>query len=295
MARIVSFRDHALLPDFGLSLSFSTYAGIPEEPEHSHDFLELVVVTRGSGIHYFNGEKFRLNAGNIFVIMPGATHSYINEDNLELYSFLFFPALLEPYRSEFERISGYHLLFSLVPNMEVEKRMSGNLCVPPPVLNRVHDLCRAVLTGFKEHRPGCRVEILCDFLKILLLLSRNCEVRSKQKMHYHYAQEISKILSFIEENYQREMSLDSLSRSLNMSCSNFRRVFTETTGCSPIRYILNLRLRKAAHLLLENRNDSVQTIAALSGFPDSNYFSHQFRNLFGMSPLQYRKKFIIDK
>ena len=116
MTRVVSFHDHALLPDFGLSLSRSVYAGIPEEPEHSHDFLELVVVTHGSGIHNFNGEQFRLAAGNIFVIMPGVTHSYLNEDDLELYSFLFFDEFLEPFRSDLERISGYHLLFSLEPS-----------------------------------------------------------------------------------------------------------------------------------------------------------------------------------
>ena len=290
MSRVVSFQDHALLPDFGLSLSESVYGGIAEEPEHSHDFLELVVVTRGSGIHHFNGEKFRLSVGNIFVIMPGATHSYINEENLELYSFLFFDDFLDPFRGELERISGYHLLFSLEPNMEMEKRVSGNLHVPPPVLSRVRELCRAIQTSFQERLPGCRVDILSDFLKILILVSRNCQVCSEHSIHYHYAQEISKIISFMELNYRQEMSLDSLAHLLNMSRSNFRRVFTETTGCSPIRYILNLRLRKAAKLLLENRNDSVQKISFLAGFRDSNYFSHQFRNFFGLSPLQYRKK-----
>ncbi|WP_294506339.1 helix-turn-helix domain-containing protein [uncultured Victivallis sp.] len=290
MTRVVSFHDHALLPDFGLSLSRSVYAGIPEEPEHSHDFLELVVVTHGSGIHNFNGEQFRLAAGNIFVIMPGVTHSYLNEDDLELYSFLFFDEFLEPFRSDLERISGYHLLFSLEPGMEIEKRMSGNLFIPPPILNQAHELCRTIRTEFLEQLPGCRVDILSDFLKILILLSRNCRARSEHSIHYHYAQEISKILSFMELNFRQEMSLDSLARSLNMSQSNFRRVFAEMTGISPIRYLLNLRLRKAAKLLQENRSDSIQKIAFLVGFQDSNYFSHQFRNFFGLSPLQYRKK-----
>ena len=42
MTRVVSFHDHALLPDFGLSLSRSVYAGIPEEPEHSDGDVVLM-------------------------------------------------------------------------------------------------------------------------------------------------------------------------------------------------------------------------------------------------------------
>ena len=290
MQRVISFHDHALLNNFGLSLSYSAYKNISEESEHSHDFLELVVVTHGSGIHNFNGEKFKLSAGNIFLIMPGIAHSYINEDNLELYSYLFFADFLDHFRSGLELISGYHLLFSLEPIMGMEKRMSGNLYIPPPILNKVIDLCQTIRQCFQEQLPGCRVEIFSDFLKILILLSRNCEVYNKYSLHYHYAQEISKILSYIELNYQQEMSLESLARSLHMSPSNFRRVFAETTGCSPIRYIIDLRLKKAAKQLLENRRDTVQRIAFSAGFQDSNYFSHQFRNYFGCSPLQYRKR-----
>ncbi|MEI3002924.1 MAG: hypothetical protein V8T86_18875 [Victivallis sp.] len=161
--------------------------------------------------------------------MPGIAHSYINEDNLELYSYLFFADFLDHFRSELELISGYHLLFSLEPIMGMEKRMSGNLYIPPPILNKVIDLCQTIRQCFQEQLPGCRVEIFSDFLKILILLSRNCEVYNKYSLHYHYAQEISKILSYIELNYQQEMSLESLARSLHMSPSNFRRVFAETT------------------------------------------------------------------
>lgn len=75
--------------------------------------------------------------GNIFLIMPGIAHSYINEDNLELYSYLFFADFLDHFRSELELISGYHLLFSLEPIMGMEKRMSGNLYISPPILNKV--------------------------------------------------------------------------------------------------------------------------------------------------------------
>lgn len=103
--------------------------------------------------------------------------------------------------------------------------MSGNLYISPPILNKVIDLCQTIRQCFQEQLPGCRVEIFSDFLKILILLSRNCEVYNKYSLHYHYAQEISKILSYIELNYQQEMSLESLARSLHMSPSNLPSCF----------------------------------------------------------------------
>ena len=72
-------------------------------------------------------------------------------------------------------------------------------------------------------------------------------------------------------------------------CSSDLPVFKSVTGRSPIDYLLQVRLGKAAERLLKTEA-SIAEIAAECGFPDSNYFSRQFRRHYHCSPRDYRNR-----
>jgi AraC family transcriptional regulator len=85
----------------------------------------------------------------------------------------------------------------------------------------------------------------------------------------------------LEENH----SLTSLAAEAGMSPFYFARVFSELVGEAPHRYLLRVRLRRAAELL---RMGALVTEAALkSGFPDVNHFSRTFHRRFGVPPSRY--------
>jgi AraC-like DNA-binding protein len=84
-----------------------------------------------------------------------------------------------------------------------------------------------------------------------------------------------------EENH----SLTSLSAEAGMSPFYFARVFSELAGEPPHRYLVRIRLRRAAELL---RMGALVTEAALkSGFPDINHFSKTFHRRYGVPPSSY--------
>ena len=68
-------------------------------------------------------------------------------------------------------------------------------------------------------------------------------------------------------------------------------MFREMLGTSPIDHLLNLRLEKGARRLRDG-SESIIEIAVGCGFGDGNYFSKMFRRKFGVSPRDYRKRFI---
>jgi AraC-like DNA-binding protein len=74
-----------------------------------------------------------------------------------------------------------------------------------------------------------------------------------------------------------------------MSKRSFLRAFQAATGKSPIAYLIQLRINRAASLLRRG-DDSITDIAFLVGFRDSNYFTRQFRKVFGTSPRAYRNQ-----
>ena len=66
------------------------------------------------------------------------------------------------------------------------------------------------------------------------------------------------------------------------------RVFKETTGESPISYLIRVRLVKACGLLAGN-GASVREIARQVGYEDAYYFSKLFKKYYGVSPMEYRR------
>ncbi|MBR5281053.1 MAG: helix-turn-helix transcriptional regulator [Clostridia bacterium] len=102
--------------------------------------------------------------------------------------------------------------------------------------------------------------------------------------------EINKVLLYIHNQYNKQISLDELSRMIHFNKCYFVKIFRSLVGMSPYEYIINLRINEAKQLLI-NTSFSVNKIADQIGFLDTNNFIRRFRSRTGVSPLQYRKQF----
>jgi AraC-like DNA-binding protein len=96
----------------------------------------------------------------------------------------------------------------------------------------------------------------------------------------------------LENNYTEHWTISRISRIASMAPSTLLPVFRKVTGYSPIDYLIQIRLAKGAEMLLKTQLP-VSEIAQKCGFPDSNYFSRQFRKRYTLSPKEYRQGKII--
>jgi len=80
-------------------------------------------------------------------------------------------------------------------------------------------------------------------------------------------------------------------RALGYNPDYFRRYFKRHTSVSPLRCLNGMRMERAENLLSLESSLSVGEIALRCGFRDPLYFSTAFRRAFGVSPLEYRKKY----
>ena len=101
---------------------------------------------------------------------------------------------------------------------------------------------------------------------------------------------VGKTIDFLEKNYSNEISLSFLARRVQMPESTFARIFKKMTGCSPIDYLIKLRIEKAVEMMDKNSGLSVTDIALSTGFWNSSYFTRKFKKIMGMTPVEYRKK-----
>lgn len=100
---------------------------------------------------------------------------------------------------------------------------------------------------------------------------------------------IKRMMVYVHEHYQEPITVDELAKAVHISRRACFRLFQDILHMTPVEYIRSYRLQKACHLLASSK-DSVTQIAYCCGLGSSSYFGKIFREQFGCSPLEYRKK-----
>ena len=99
---------------------------------------------------------------------------------------------------------------------------------------------------------------------------------------------INKAKEYIHRNYSRDISLDDVSKDVNISPYYFSKVFKDETGENFIEYLTNIRINKAKELL-QNTNMSMKEIGCEIGYMDPNYFSRIFKKNIGVTPTEFKE------
>ena len=100
---------------------------------------------------------------------------------------------------------------------------------------------------------------------------------------------IDKAKSYIDENYMKEISLEDVSRAVDVSPYYFSKLFKDETGENFIDYLTSVRI-ESSKSLLQNGKMSIKEVCVESGYSDPNYFSRIFKKNTGVTPREYREK-----
>ena len=116
-------------------------------------------------------------------------------------------------------------------------------------------------------------------------LSRKTAVQSG-KMRDTY---IKEAISFIELNYGRAISVEDIADFCNINRSYLNRLFKESTGKTLQNFLMYYRMNRAAELLKVSEL-TVNEIGKRCGYQNQLHFSRAFKTIFGLSPMQWKKK-----
>lgn len=98
---------------------------------------------------------------------------------------------------------------------------------------------------------------------------------------------IKKVIDYIEQNIEKEISLDNISKSIGYSKFHLNRVFAEQTGITIYKYLQNRRLTIAAEKLIKT-DKSITQIAYEAGYDTQQSFSFAFKQVYLYPPKTYR-------
>ena len=95
------------------------------------------------------------------------------------------------------------------------------------------------------------------------------------------------IVSYLEKHVSDSFTVEELARRFYIDHYYLCHFFKHRMGCSVNHYRMELKLEKAAHLMLESDRRIVE-IASLCGFDNASYFSEKFKEFFGITPTAFR-------
>jgi len=218
------------------------------------------------------------NKGNICVIPAGQTYSARLEGESEHLVMLLDPSLVLRAARESR----------MRPSSKVEVIES---CAPnDPVIKSVG---MALLAELESERLGGRLyaESLANVLAVHLLRHYTTSVQQDQRLVGGMSgRKLQLVLSFIDANYERDLSLAELASAAGMSTFHFSREFKKTTGKTPHQYLMKFRVDRAKMLLAESKMPLIE-VGLRSGFSHQSHFTRLFRKLTGTTPQMYRLSF----
>lgn len=211
------------------------------------------------------------------------------------------------------------LTFSLYQGIEAEySRALKKLCQECIIIRSMHDI-RAIKIYMSV------ALILLNYIDLYQLQERLASKIALYQLYYlhdfsswkeasHYLETISrhlfeiqnskktdknnllvqKIKLYIEQHLADSLNLATISRVVNYNETYISRLFKQLTGTSLSEYISQEKIKKAKQLL-SSTNESIQNIAAVTGFDTSQYFSLVFKKMTGVSPSTYRKTHLYTK
>ncbi len=97
------------------------------------------------------------------------------------------------------------------------------------------------------------------------------------------------MMQYIADHFSEEITLADLAKCAMISESEVLRCFHNTIDTTPIQYIKEIRIHKAASLL-HTTDLKIIDIGSLCGFQEMSYFAKAFKQIYGCTPTKYRQQ-----
>ena len=265
---------HCIVPDTYTELSL-----------HWHEEMEITLIREGMSDYRVGQEAFRASSGDLILVPPVTLHSAMELPGEIMVS----DSLV--FHLDYLGASGQDLSASayLRPLLHGHLKTAVRICENDPDYEAIRDTFLLAHRCFTNREKFYELHLKDLLLRLLYLLFSAGYVSDRKAVpaDRETRQQLKTVLRFIGEHYPEHMTIAELASLLGFSESYFMSFFRRSVGMSCIRYINEVRIRKAAEAL-ENTARPVMEIAMDSGFDNVSYFNLQVRRRFGMTPREFR-------
>jgi len=246
---------------------------------HWHEELEFVYVEEGQLEISLNGEVFYANQGEVYFLNSKDLHQIAVSSRSSLHHAIVFK---------------YEILSFLWhdhsnPMTLSNAKFTFDINSTPLAAQIVAEIKEAV-QAYNEKSKGYKIVMRAALLKIIGLLMKDNLITTQQDDYQKDTRVLlaKKSMTYIQDNYQKKITIHDLANDVSMSKSYFCKFFKQMFGKTAIEYINQHRIEEACNLI-KSSNLNLLDIAMEVGFDNFSYFTRKFKEIKKITPSQYRK------
>ena len=251
---------------------------------HCHPEIEITYVKEGSMHYRINNRSFHLKEGDIIFCNSNALHSgeMENQEDCSYIPITFDPKLIYGF---FQSTICTRYVDPVIQNLAI-------CAVHIDYSEKEHETFRyrmLEVISLDKQKPDfyeLDISIRMQLLWRLLVEHLPHQPVSTTSDFTEY-ERIRRILSYIEQNYMNQITLDDISEHIHLCESECTRLFKRHMNTTLFSFLQEYRIERSLEYL--NTKESISSIAEKTGFSDSNYYSKVFSKIKGCSPREYRK------
>lgn len=234
-----------------------TDTGVITYPLHSHTYYEILYYLKGQGVLKTEKGDIPYSKGTVIIVPPCFLHGSSSDSGFQNISI----------NGDFRNL----LKFKEVVVMKDNEKNEGKLLAELLYNNRLND------NDF--------LSSLCETYILFLL--------SNLKIDNNIDNAINKVISEISISaYDSNFNLTTVLNNSGYAEDYIRNQFKIKTGKTPTRFLTEIRINHACYLIdIYKNNCSMTQISEQCGFVDYIYFSKRFKQITGLSPNEYKKKY----
>lgn len=271
------------------------YDALAVEPVawHWHEELECAFVTEGSCTFLIGAQRCTLQEGEGIFIIPGIIHAVADP--------LFDQTMTKPSECRLHSMCFHPRLVGGSPESAIWQNyvqpLVDDLTTPYLHLDPKIDWQRQALNAIEQawqdcvmDKPGYELLVRNQLSHLLWLLSSNREAAKSRPSEkaIRDGERIKTMLNYIHTHYDGELDTAAIAQSAVISISECLRCFHNTIHITPIQYVKQYRVQRAAQLLATT-DRKIADIGRQCGFQEMSYFSKVFREIMGCGPREFRK------
>jgi len=252
-----------------------------DNPFHFHDNYEVNIFLSGDADIYVEQSCYHLKRGHLFIFNDKEIHkcTHYGKEPYDRLIIHFNPGLA--YGLSVDKMN----LLSCFQNREIGTNNAVLLTE-----SQIRELCD-IFGKFEYYYKAAsygREVLMQAYLSILLVFVNKAFAENENIQPLTSQNSILSILSYINENLCKEMTLDSIAKDFSIDRYYLCHLFKKQTGTTLYQYILMKKITVAQQHLLEGR--TVTEACLLSGFNDYTNFIRSFKNVTGISPGKYKSQ-----
>lgn len=273
----------SVLHDYQFSIERVSNTGITSmKNHHYHNTYELYYLYSGDRYYFIKDKTYHVTRGNLVLVKPYDIHSTssFSKSGYDRCLIMFKKSFITQTAEPAEGINLFECFerdIHLIPLSFEEQSF-------------VETLLSYMVNEQKNQSPGYNEFIKAAMIQLLLIASRHAEttpdVGEGDAIPTHKT--VSAVAAYINNNYNEDITLESISELFFISPCYFSRTFKRITGIAFNEYLNGVRIKEAQRLLAVT-SMSIAEISEAVGYKSTTHFGRSFKSISRMSPTEYRR------